>query len=207
MTANKWFKRAAAVAMVYLVVSCSAIADEEAKKLEIGQKGAGFSLPGVDGETHSLDDYKGRALVVVIFTCNHCPVAKAYQDRIIAIQRDYADKGVQIVAINPNSTDIVPTDSLEHMKTRAKEKGYNFPYLRDESQEVAKAYGALVTPHVFLLDEERVLRYRGRIDDNWQQPDKVTTTDLRNALDALLDGEEVPEPSTHQIGCTIKWNR
>jgi len=205
---NIWTGLVVALATAGVVLAGgAALGAEETKQLEIGAKGPAFSLPGVDGQNHALADYKDKKLVVVIFTCNHCPVATAYQDRIIAIQKDYADKGVQIVAINSNSTEAAPTDSFEHMKVRAKEKGYNFPYLRDESQEIANAYGALVTPHVFLLDQDRVLRYRGRIDDNWQEPGKVTTNDLRNALDALLAGKPVPAPVTTQVGCTIKWNK
>jgi peroxiredoxin len=187
-------------------VSCSAQAAKEDKSLALGAKAIDFSLPGVDGKTHSIETYKDKDVLVVIFTCNHCPVAKAYQDRIIAIQKDYGDKGVQVVGINPNSTKVAPSDSFEHMKTRAKEKGYNFPYLRDKSQEVAKAYGATCTPHVFVFDKERVLRYRGRIDDNWRDPDKVEHKDLRNAIEALLAGKKVPKPDTLQFGCSIKWD-
>lgn len=178
-----------------------------AKELEIGAKGPEFSLPGVDGKTHSLADYKDKKIVVIIFTCNHCPVAKAYQDRIIQIQKDYAEKGVQIVAINSNSTKVAPADSFEHMKKRAKKKGYNFPYLRDENQVVCTAYGATCTPHVFLLDQERALRYRGRIDDNMKKPEAVKSHDLRNAIKAVLADKPVPAATTRQFGCSIKWNK
>ncbi|MFO7898584.1 MAG: thioredoxin family protein [Planctomycetota bacterium] len=186
-----------------LVVGCSG--PVQGQELEIGAAAPEFSLKGVDGETHSLADYKDKDVLVVIFHCNHCPVATAYQDRMIAIQKEYAQKGVQIVAINANDAEAFPADSFENMKKRAKEKGYNFPYLRDKSQEAAKAYGALVTPHVFLFDDARKLRYRGRIDDNWRDASKVTSKDLRAAIDAVLAGEQVPNPTTEQIGCSIKW--
>lgn len=188
-----------------LVVGC--FGPVQGQELEIGAAAPEFSLKGVDGETHSLADYKDKDkdVLVVIFHCNHCPVATAYQDRMIAIQKEYAQKGVQIVAINANDAEAFPADSFENMKKRAKEKGYNFPYLRDKSQEAAKAYGALVTPHVFLFDDARKLRYRGRIDDNWRDASKVTSKDLRAAIDAVLAGEQVPNPTTEQIGCSIKW--
>ena len=193
--------RLIAVAVLLLALATPALAR---LPLDIGQKGPAFSLKGVDDKEHALGDYAEAAVVVVVFTCNHCPVAKAYQDRIIQIQKDYKDKGVQILAVNSNSPSVVPGDGLEHMKARAEEKGYNFPYLVDETQDVATAYGATVTPHVFLLDKERVLRYRGRVDDS-QDPAGVKSHDLRNAIDAVLAGKDVPEPSTEQFGCSIKW--
>jgi hypothetical protein len=124
---------------------------------------------------------------------------------LIAIQKDYAEKGVALVAINANETQNYPEDDFPKMVERAREKGYNFPYLRDESQRVAEAYGAHYTPEIFLFDHNRRLRYTGRIDDNWQQPDRVKSRDLRKAIDAVLAGTPVAEPETHAMGCTIKW--
>jgi hypothetical protein len=140
-----------------------------------------------------------------MFTCNHCPYVQAYEGRLIAIQRDTLDRGVRLVAINSNEAKNYPEDDFPKMIRRAMEKGYNFPYLRDESQAVADAYGAHCTPEIFLLDGERRLRYTGRIDDDWQQPQKVQSHNLREAIEALLTGKTIPKPETHTIGCTIKW--
>jgi peroxiredoxin len=175
------------------------------KRLAIGEKAPPFSLPGVDGQSTSLDRFKEKAAVVVFFSCNHCPYVQAYEDRLITIQRDYADRGVALVAINANDTTLYPDDRFEKMVERSKKKGFNFPYLRDESQKVAEAYGAHYTPEIFLLDGERRLRYTGAIDDNWQNPAAVKRTYLRAALDAVLAGRPVSDPETHAMGCTIKW--
>lgn len=174
-------------------------------RLAIGAKGPDFDLPGVDGKRYSLASFQDKKAVVVMFTCNHCPYVQAYEERLIAIQRDYADRGAALVAINANETKNYPEDDFPKMVARAKAKGYNFPYLRDESQEVADAYGASYTPEIFLLDGERRLRYTGRIDDNVHHPKEVRSRDLRNALDAVLAEEKVAHPETHTIGCTIKW--
>jgi peroxiredoxin len=173
--------------------------------IETGKDAPGFSLPGVDGKTLSLDDYADQAAVVVVFTCNHCPTAIDYEDRLIQIQDDYAAKGVQVIAINSNETDGHPTDSLSHMIERAEEKGFNFPYLRDESQDVAKAYGAMRTPHVFLLDADRKVVYNGRVDDMPDDPNNVGRHDLREAIDETLAGKPVSVPVTQSIGCNVKW--
>ena len=164
-----------------------------------------FNLPGVDGKNHSLKELAEKKALIVIFSCNHCPYVQAYEDRVIAIQHDYATKGVQVVAINSNETINHPDDSFENMAKRAKEKKFNFLYLRDDGQDAARAYGATHTPHVFLFDQGRKLRYTGKIDDNWQEPAKVQKKFLREALDAVLAGKAVPEPETFAIGCTIKW--
>ncbi|MBI3610208.1 MAG: thioredoxin family protein [Nitrospirae bacterium] len=174
-------------------------------RLPIGEKAPDFHLPGVDGKTYSLQSFSDKAVVVVMFTCNHCPYVQAYEDRLIAVQKDYADRGVQLVAINANETRNYPEDDFPHMVQRAKTQGYNFPYLRDEDQSVAEAYGAHYTPEIFVLDRERRLRYTGRIDNNWQNPKTAMSHDLRNAVDALLGGTAVPQPETHAFGCTIKW--
>jgi len=175
--------------------------------LQLGDRAPAFRLPGVDGRTHNLDDFANKPVVVVIFSCNHCPYVQAYEDRMTAIQRDYQDRGVQFIAINSNEEENYPEDSFARMVERAKAKGYNFPYLRDASQESARAYGATHTPHLFVFDRDRRLRYTGKIDDNWQQPAAVTRHYLREALDALLRGSAPAESMTHAIGCTIKWAR
>jgi peroxiredoxin len=187
------------------VVAWAAVAGcaQAQNKLKIGDPAPTWSdLVGVDDAKHSLADYKDAKLLVLVFTCNHCPVAVAYQDRLIAIQKDYKDKGVQVVAVNVNN---IAEDKLDKMKVRAKEKGFNFPYLYDPTQKIGRDYGATHTPHVFLLDKDRKLAYTGRIDDN-QNPAKVKKQDLRAALDALLAGEKPPVTVTKQFGCTIKWD-
>jgi len=173
--------------------------------MPLGTAAPPFSLPGVDGETRSLDSFSDANLLVVVFTCNHCPYAIASEDRLIELQRDYADKGVQVVAINPNDADNYPGDSFDNMKVRAKEKGFNFPYLRDESQEVARAYDAACTPDIFVFDADRKLLYNGRIDDNWKEPENVTRNELREVLDAALEGKSVDFEHTPSMGCSIKW--
>lgn len=173
--------------------------------MKIGDPAPAFSLPGTDGRMHSLEDLSDKPVLVVVFSCNHCPYVQAYEDRLVAIQRDYAASGVQLVAINSNDDVNYPEDGFEQMVERARAKGFNFPYLRDASQAVARAYGATHTPQLFVFDRERTLRYTGKIDDNWQNPRAVTRRYLREALDALLAGRAPAEAQTHAIGCTIKW--
>ena len=173
-----------------------------AENLKIGDAAPDFSgIVGTDDKEHALKDYESAKLVVLVFTCNHCPVAQAYQDRLVKLQKDYKEKGVQIVAVNVNKID---ADKLDKMKERAKEKKFDFPYLYDASQKIGKDYGAKVTPHVFVLDKDRKLAYVGAIDDNMDE-DKVKKHYLRDALDALLDGKEPPEKVTKQFGCGIKY--
>jgi len=175
------------------------------KKVEIGQRAPDFSLPGVDGKDYTLNSFKDKKVIVVLFTCNHCPYAQAYEDRLVNIQRDFDAKGAQFVAINPNDSAGYPEDGFENMVKRAKKKQFNFPYLRDEAQRVARAYGAEYTPEVFVLNAKHEVRYIGRVDDNWQHPDKARTHDLRDAIAAVLAHKKVANPVTHAIGCTIKW--
>jgi peroxiredoxin len=175
------------------------------KKLEISQRAPDFCLPGVDGKDHSLAQYKDNKVVVVVFTCNHCPYAQAYEERLIAVQRDYAGKAVQLIAINSNDAAGYPEDSFDNMVRRAKQRNFNFPYLRDETQRTARGYGAEYTPEVFVLNSKLDLRYVGRIDDNWQHPDKARSHDLRDAIEAVLTHKKIENPVTHAIGCTIKW--
>jgi len=172
--------------------------------LELGQHAPDFDLPGVDGRSYTLAAFSGKPVLVVIFSCNHCPYVKDYEERMVAIQGEYAGKGVQFIAINSNDEQVYPEDSFPEMVKRAKEKAFNFPYLRDQSQKVVEAYGAVCTPHVFAFDAKRVLRYRGRIDDS-RDPNKVTAHDLRNALSDLTSSHEVRTPDTRPFGCSIKW--
>ncbi len=173
--------------------------------LKLGDAAPAFSLPGVDGKTYRLEDFSSAKALCVIFMCNHCPYVKATIDRIIALQRDYAGKAAQVVGINSNETVNHPEDSFEQMIRWAKEKAFNFPYLRDDTQAVARAYGAERTPHIFVFDQSRKLRYTGAIDDNTQDPTKVKRRYLREAIDALLANQPVKEAETHAIGCSVKW--
>lgn len=175
---------------------------------EVGDKAADFNLLNIDGSKVSLSDFPDAKGFVVVFTCNHCPFAKAYQDRIIAIDKKYKKLGYPVIAINPNDPSIVPDDSYEAMKVRAKEKSYTFPYLIDAKQEVYKEYGATRTPHVYVLQKNNqgdlIVRYIGTIDDNYQDPSSVHETYLADALDNLIAGKD-PDPNfTKAIGCTIK---
>lgn len=173
-------------------------------RLEIGSPSGDFNLKGVDNRNYSLDDFREKEILVLMFTCNHCPYVQAYEARLISIQRDYISKGVVLVAINSNSEIRYPEDSFDRMVQRAREKGYNFPYLRDADQTVAAAYKAEYTPEIFVFDKRRKLRYHGRID-NSKDETKVTSRDLRGAIDSILSGKEIIQPETHAFGCTIKW--
>ena len=175
------------------------------KKLATGQRAPDFCLPGVDGNEYCLTSFQDKQVIVVVFTCNHCPYVQAYEDRLIAIQQEYADRGVQLVAINANDASGYPEDSFHNMVKRAEQKKFNFPYLRDETQRVAHGYGAEYTPEAFVLNSKGEVCYVGRIDDNWQHPDKARSHDLRNAIEAILAQRPLDNAVTHAIGCTIKW--
>ena len=175
------------------------------KSLNFGDSAPDFHLVGVDDKKYSLANFEDKKVVAVMFSCNHCPIVKAYEGRFVEIQRDYGEKGFVLIAINPNNDITHPEDSFKNMKIRAKEKSFNFPYLRDESQKVAKAYGATRTPEVFVFDEKRTLCYHGRIDDNVYEPTQVQQHYLRDALDAILAGNNVSTKDTAPVGCTIKW--
>lgn len=188
-----------------VVIAALAASRCYADKAKIGEQAPQWSgIPGVDGKQHSLSDYQDAKLIVIVFTCNHCPVAVAYEDRLIELQKDYQAKGVQLIAINVNN---MPNDRLDKMKERAQEKGFNFPYLYDASQKTARNYGATNTPHVFVLDQDRRLAYRGGIDDNFQKANAVKTQYLRDALDSLLAGKELAQADTPHPGCGIKWDK
>lgn len=185
------------------------------KTLEIGREAPRFSLPGVDGRRHSLRDFSEAEILVVVFMSNHCPTSQAYEERIKKLAGDFADKGVAIVAISPNDPKTVRSnelgnadvsDSFDRMKIHAENKGFNFPYLYDgDNQIVSRSYGPAATPHVFIFDRERRLRYVGRIDDN-ERIGKASVHDARNAIEALLADRPVPVEKTHPFGCSIKWS-
>ncbi|MEQ1746794.1 MAG: thioredoxin family protein [Saprospiraceae bacterium] len=175
--------------------------------LHVGDIASDFNLKNVNGKNVSLAGIKKAKGYIVVFTCNHCPFAVAYEDRIIALHKKYAKKGYPVVAINPNDKDIAPDDSYEKMQKRAKDKKFPFVYLYDETQEIAKAYGATRTPHVYLLDKDRKVRYIGAIDDNHEEPNAVKEKYLENAIDALMAGKEIANTETKAIGCTIKWTK
>lgn len=174
-------------------------------KLKIGSPLPEFNLPAVDGKTYSPSDYGNKKIRIVIFSCNHCPYVQAYEERIMNIQKEYGNKGVQIVAISSNDAVKYPEDSFEQMRLRSEEKKFNFPYLYDEHQSIAKLFGATHTPEVFVFDEKRELAYHGKIDDNWQDESRVKSSYLKNALDEILAGKDISVPETFSIGCTIKW--
>ncbi len=204
------------VAALILFTSNLAIAATKSPNtLDIGAEAPDFNLPGVDGKYYKLSSFNKADILVVIFTCNHCPTAQAYEERIKKLTAAYKNKGVAVVAISPNDPKAVRldelgysdvSDSFEEMKIRAKDKKFNFPYLYDgDKQKVSRAYGPVTTPHVFIFDKERLLRYVGRIDDS-EKSKRVKSRDTRNAIEALLSGKEVPVKKTRTFGCSIKWS-
>jgi peroxiredoxin len=205
----------ASVVLLFLAPALSISAQQKIGTLEIGRQAPDFNLPGVDGRNYRLADFADAKILVVVFTCNHCPTAQAYEDRIIKMTSDYKNKGVAVVAISPNDPLAVRLDELgysdmsdtfEEMKIRAKDKGYNFPYLYDgQTQKVTTAYGAVATPHLFIFDSQRKLRYIGRFDDSEKNPKQVKSSDAINAIEAILAGRKVPVEETMAFGCSVKW--
>lgn len=201
------------VAFIVMAMAAFGAADTR-PTLPVGSPAPDFSLPGIDGKTHKLGDYSSSRVLVIVFTCNHCPTAQLYEGRIKKLAQDYRSKGVALVAIQPNDPEAVQlgelgytdvSDSFEEMKIRAAYRNFNFPYLYDgETQAIAEAFGAKATPHVFVFDEKRVLRYEGRVDNN-QRESLVQTQDTRNAIEALLAGKPVRVPHTGVFGCSTKW--
>lgn len=163
-----------------------------------------FDLPGVDGRNHSLGDYAEAPILAIVWSCNHCPYVQGWEARMKAIQGDYADRGFRLVAINSNDVESYPADSFDEMKARAAAQGFNFDYLFDEDQSTARRYGPERTPEVFLFDRERRLVYHGAIDDN-RDESAVTRHYLREAIDALLQGQDPPVSETPPVGCSVKW--
>ena len=173
----------------------------------VGDKATDFKLKNTDGKYLSLSDFKDAKGFVIVFTCNHCPYAQAYQDRIIQLDAKYRAKGYPVIAINPNDPQLVPEDSYANMVKRAQEKSFTFPYLLDEKQEIYKKYGAKHTPHVFLLEKvghDYIVKYIGAIDDNYEDATKVTQPYLANAIDNVMVGKTPNPASTKAIGCSIK---
>ena len=173
--------------------------------LDIGDHAPDFKLPGVDGKTYSLADFKDAKVLVIVFSCNHCPYVVGSEDRMIQFAKDFSPRGVKMVAINSNETEQHPTDSFDHMVQRAKEKKFPFPYVRDDSQEIALKYGALRTPHFYVFDSQRKLRYTGRMDDNPKQAMLARTHELRDAVEAILAGQKPMAEKTNPLGCNVKW--
>jgi thiol-disulfide isomerase/thioredoxin len=193
---------------------CSANPVNDHSTLAIGAKAPAFSLKAIDGKTYTLGSFNKYKILVIVFTCNHCPTAQAYEDRIIQLARDYQPKNVAIVAVNPNDPTAVRLDELGYtdmgdsfaeMKLRASQKKFNFPYLYDGGQTMARAYGPVATPHVFIFDKERKLRYQGRIDDVEKPTKTPTTLDTRNVIEELLQNKDVTIKTTKVFGCSIKW--
>ena len=164
-----------------------------------------FDLHGTEGKTYSLNSFVDKEIIVIIFMCNHCPYVKAVLKRLIDLQNEFSDRGVQLIGINPNDATQYPDDSLDNMKIIAKEKKISFPYLIDSSQETAKQYNAVCTPDLYIYGKERKLLYRGRIDDNWEHPEKVTRQDLKLALENILSEKLVANEQIPSMGCSIKW--
>ena len=203
------------VVVALLLFAPFAVCDEGGPPtLAIGSSAPDFCLPGIDGHTHCLKDYASSKVLVIAFTCNHCPTAQLYESRIKQLAADYRERGVALLAIEPNNPNAVRLDemgytdvgdSFEEMKTRAAYRHFNFPYLYDgETQKISRAYGPTATPHLFIFDSERRLRYEGRVDNNPREP-LVTVKDARNAIDALLANKPVPVPKNPSVGCSTKW--
>lgn len=177
------------------------------KGYEVGDTAADFKLKNIDGKMVSLSDFKKAKGFIVVFTCNHCPYAKKYENRIVALDKKYKEAGYPVIAINPNDPNVQPEDGFQQMITRAKEKGFTFPYLVDEGQKVYPQYGATKTPHVFILQKEgkkNIVKYIGAIDNNYDDPNDVSEHYVEDAMDALLSGKAVANTKTVAIGCTIK---
>ncbi len=177
----------------------------ESTTINLGTKAEDFDLPATDGKRYSLDSFKDSKGLVVAFTCNHCPYAQASWPLLTKLADQFRNKNISFVGINPNDENLYPEDSFEVMKEKIDEWGINFPYLRDESQEIARNYGAVCTPDVFVYDQNRKLYFHGRVNDNWKEPEKVTREDLKDALNSLVQGKPAPSDQKPSMGCSIKW--
>jgi peroxiredoxin len=174
---------------------------------ELGTPCPDFSLPAVDGKTYTQGDFAGAPVLCVMFICNHCPYVKAVEDRLIRLAAELGPRGVQFVAVCSNDAESYPDDAFDKLRDRWRDKSYGFPYLHDEAQDVARAFGAVCTPDIFVYGRDRKLAYRGRIDDSWKDESKVTRRELADALEALLTGRPVPAPQRPSMGCSIKWRQ
>ncbi|MBW8522038.1 thioredoxin family protein [Chryseobacterium chendengshani] len=178
-----------------------------AKGYEVGDEAADFKLKNIDGKMVSLSDFKKAKGFIIVFTCNHCPYAKKYEDRIVALDKRYESQGYPVIAINPNDPNVQPEDGYQQMITRAKEKGFTFPYLLDEGQKIYPQYGATKTPHVFVLQKENgknIVKYIGAVDNNYEDPNDVSERYVEDAVDALVKNQPIKMNKTVAIGCTIK---
>ncbi|HSD14181.1 MAG TPA: thioredoxin family protein [Flavobacterium sp.] len=197
----------AALVLLVSIMSAFTLVKSESGGYQIGDIATDFSLKNVNGKKVSLSDFKDAKGFIVVFTCNHCPYAKAYEDRIIALDKKYKSMGYPVIAINPNNPAVQPDDSFEMMQKRAKEKNFGFPYLFDDGQKIYPQYGATKTPHVYILEKNKggnVVRYIGAIDDNYSDESEVKNKYVENAVDALLKNQDVPVKTTKAIGCSIK---
>lgn len=207
MNTIKFIKTIAVFAIVLVASAFTSNTTSVSTGYEVGDIATDFKLKNIDGNMVSLADYKNAKGYILIFTCNTCPYAVQYEDRIIALDKKYADKGFPVVAIMPNNPSVQPGDSMEAMKARAASKGFTFPYLFDDGQKIYPQYGATKTPHVYLLEKTKkgnVVRYIGAIDDNYKDADAVNTKYVEEAVDALMIGKEIKETKTRAIGCSIK---
>lgn len=177
----------------------------ESLKLPLGTLASDFSLVGSDSKKYSLADFKSSKILVVVFMCNHCPYVQAVWKRLVDLRAKYKELGVQFVGINPNFNPNYPDETLENMVIYAQKYEMNFPYLLDETQNVAKEYKAQCTPDIYVFDNERKLKYHGRIDDNWKEIDKVTKRELDEVLKSLVEGNELSDNQFPSMGCSIKW--
>lgn len=209
-------KIAFAFLLLFCVTTAMIIPNNHTEGYQIGDEATGFSLKNANntvngvGETVSLEDYKNANGYIVIFTCNHCPFAVAYEDRINELHKKYAPKGYPVIAISSNDPVSVPEDSYSNMKVRAKEKGFSFAYLYDGTQKIATTYGATKTPHVFILEkkgDKNYVRYIGAIDDNTYEPESVKEKYVENAVNELMNNKKVSKNYTRAVGCTIKWKK
>lgn len=201
----KTLKLLTAMVFVLTLSAFTTITDGEGYK--IGDIATDFSLENIDGRKVSLSDYKDAKGFIITFTCNTCPYAVAYEDRIEALNKKYAPKGYPVIAIMPNNTDVKPGDNMEAMRARAEAKGFTFPYLMDKDQEIYPQYGATKTPHIYILEKSKkgnVVKYIGAIDDNYKDANAVKEKYVENAVDALLENKEIQVKETRAIGCSIK---
>ncbi len=173
----------------------------------LGSSVIDFNLRGTDGKHYSIGSFQSPRVLVIIFMCNHCPYVKAVIDRFVRLQAKYINEGIQFIGINPNDSEYYPEDSFENMINFVKERKINFPYLADVTQKTARAYDAVCTPDIYVYDSNRILKYRGRLDDNWKEEDKVTRHDLNDAIKSLLNGEEIIKEQMPSMGCSIKWKK
>ena len=174
---------------------------------ELGAPCPDFRLPAVDGKTYARDDFAGKPVLVVMFICNHCPYVQAVEDRLIRLARELEPRGAQFVGVCANDAAHYPDDAFDKLAARWRERGYGFPYLHDEAQDVARVFGAVCTPDIFVYDAERRLAYRGRIDDSWKDESKVTRRELAEAIEALVEGKRPSREQRPSMGCSIKWRQ